>query len=305
MVAVQHIWQGTKVAALPETGPASPTSSSLLRGARGAVADGPDSRAGPPGRAATNSPCCVLQGVEVMPDHRAGGHPHNTSHILGYAGVAGRSIPGEVADLNTHCADVLPGDRRSAGLFTAGGPMPPRAPPVSGCSTNWHMYLYTYLAIALSFAHQFSTGTDFPHTLHRRAWVLWSIYAWPWQAPCCVTGSSGRCCGWTGATQPPRDGRSPGIPRHRLRLPHRACLGPARRTARPVLPLAICYPRPVVGRHSVLTVSPGIRGRTADHRPHDRPPQQPAEDAAGRHPGVHRRPVRCVYQPASPPPQCR
>src|SRR6202021_3606746 len=84
------------------------------------------------------------------------------------------------------------------------------------------------------------------------------------------------------APPPPRDGRSPGLTRHRLRLPHRACPGPTRRTARPVLPLAIRHPRPVVDRLSVLTVSSRITGRTADHRPHGRPPQQPAENTAGR-----------------------
>ncbi len=37
---------------------------------------------------------------------------------------------------------------------------------------TWHMvHLYTYLAIALSFAHQFSTGTDFRYTGAR---VIWS-----------------------------------------------------------------------------------------------------------------------------------
>jgi len=32
------------------------------------------------------------------------------------------------------------------------------------------VHLYTYLAIALSFAHQFSTGTDFRYTSARVVW---------------------------------------------------------------------------------------------------------------------------------------
>ena len=39
--------------------------------------------------------------------------------------------------------------------------------------TWYFVHLYTYMALALSFAHQFSTGVDFAtHPLNRAIWIV-------------------------------------------------------------------------------------------------------------------------------------
>ncbi len=96
---------------------------------------------------------------------------HTMLAILGYANLANRSITGEIADLNTQYADVLLATV-ALGLFLLVAVTSARAARKRLQYETWHMvHLYTYLAIALSFAHQFSTGTDFRYTGAR---VLWS-----------------------------------------------------------------------------------------------------------------------------------
>lgn len=96
---------------------------------------------------------------------------HTVLAILGYANLANRSIPGEIADLNTQNADVLLATV-ALGLFLLVAVTSVRAARKRLQYETWHMvHLYTYLAIALSFAHQFSTGADFRSTGAR---VIWS-----------------------------------------------------------------------------------------------------------------------------------
>jgi predicted ferric reductase len=96
---------------------------------------------------------------------------HTVLAILGYASLANRSIPGEIADLNTHYPDVLLATV-ALGLFLLVAVTSARAARKRLQYETWYLvHLYTYLAIALSFAHQFSTGTDFRYTDAR---VIWS-----------------------------------------------------------------------------------------------------------------------------------
>jgi len=95
---------------------------------------------------------------------------HTVLAILGYASVAHRSVPGEIADLNTQDADVLAATV-ALGLFLLVAVTSARAARKRLQYETWHMvHLYTYLAIALSFAHQFSTGVDFRSAGARALW---------------------------------------------------------------------------------------------------------------------------------------
>ena len=95
---------------------------------------------------------------------------HTMLTILGYADSANRSIPGEIADLNTQVADVLQATV-ALGLFLLVAVTSARAARKRLQYETWHMvHLYTYLAIALSFAHQFSTGADFRNIGARVVW---------------------------------------------------------------------------------------------------------------------------------------
>ena len=226
---------------------------------------------------------------------------HTVLAILGYANVANRSIPGEIADLNTQYADVLLATV-ALGLFLLVGVTSARAARKRLQYETWHMvHLYTYLAIALSFAHQFSTGTDFRYTGARVIWsamylaVAIALLRYRVFEPLRVN--------W----------------RHRLR----------------VLDVYLESPDTVsvylTGRAlDRLDVRPGqffrwrfaARGLWWTATPYSLSAPASADGLritarmVGRHsnqlktllvgtPGVRRRPVRCAHQPASPPPQCR
>ena len=98
-----------------------------------------------------------------------------TAHVLlstyGYARAARRNFFGETADLNTQYADILMATV-ATGLFLLVGVTSARAARRRLQYETWHLiHFYTYLAIGLSFAHEFSTGTDFRYIGAR---VLWS-----------------------------------------------------------------------------------------------------------------------------------
>jgi predicted ferric reductase len=96
---------------------------------------------------------------------------HTVLAILGYASLINRSVTGEIADLNTQYPDVLLATV-ALGLFLLVAVTSARAARKRLQYETWYLvHLYTYLAIALSFAHQFSTGTDFRYTDAR---VIWS-----------------------------------------------------------------------------------------------------------------------------------
>ncbi|SDJ31855.1 Predicted ferric reductase [Frankineae bacterium MT45] len=96
---------------------------------------------------------------------------HTALITWGYALTAHRSIFGETADLNTQYADVLMATV-ALGLLLLVGITSARAARRRLAYETWHyVHLYTYLAVALSFSHQFSTGADFTDL---RARILWS-----------------------------------------------------------------------------------------------------------------------------------
>ena len=96
---------------------------------------------------------------------------HTLLITWGYAITARRSFFGETADLNTQYADVLMATV-SVALLVGIGITSARAARRRMAYETWHfIHLYTYLALALAFSHQFSTGVDF---IDFRAKVLWS-----------------------------------------------------------------------------------------------------------------------------------
>ena len=97
---------------------------------------------------------------------------HTLLITWGYALTADRNVFGETADLNTQYADVLM-STVALGLLVAVGIASARAARRRLAYETWHfIHLYTYLAIALAFSHQFSVGADF---VDLRVRVLWSV----------------------------------------------------------------------------------------------------------------------------------
>jgi ferredoxin-NADP reductase/DMSO/TMAO reductase YedYZ heme-binding membrane subunit len=97
---------------------------------------------------------------------------HTTLITYGYALSAHRGLLGETADLNTQYPDVLMASV-SLGLLLLVAITSARAARRRLAYETWHfVHFYTYLAIALAFSHQFSTGADFTDL---RARVLWSV----------------------------------------------------------------------------------------------------------------------------------
>jgi predicted ferric reductase len=92
--------------------------------------------------------------------------------IWGYAVTAHTNVVAQTATLLTSYPDVL---MASVGglLFIGVGIVSARAARRRMRYETWYyLHLYTYLAIALAFSHQFSTGADFMH--NRPARVAWS-----------------------------------------------------------------------------------------------------------------------------------
>lgn len=97
---------------------------------------------------------------------------HTMFIIWGYSLTAHRSLIGETADLNTQYPDVLMATAAVA-VLVAVGIASARAARARLAYETWHfIHLYTYLAVALAFSHQFATGADFTD---RRVRVLWSV----------------------------------------------------------------------------------------------------------------------------------
>ena len=90
----------------------------------------------------------------------------------GYAVLDHRGVIGQTASLVTGYADVLMATV-ALGLLVAVGVASTRAARRRLRYETWHfIHLYTYLAIALAFSHQFATGADFVRNQPAR-W-LWS-----------------------------------------------------------------------------------------------------------------------------------
>jgi predicted ferric reductase len=97
---------------------------------------------------------------------------HTLLIIWGYALTAHQNVVRQTGSLLTSYPDVLMGTVALA-LFLLVGFTSARAARRRMRYETWHfVHLYTYLAIALAFSHQFSTGADFMTNLPAR--ILWS-----------------------------------------------------------------------------------------------------------------------------------
>jgi predicted ferric reductase len=97
---------------------------------------------------------------------------HTLLIIWGYAVSAHTGVVAQTGTLLTSYPDVLMATV-ATGLLVAVGVVSARAARRKLRYETWHfIHLYTYLAVALAFSHQFSTGADF--VTNRPARVLWS-----------------------------------------------------------------------------------------------------------------------------------
>ncbi len=181
----------------------------------------------------------------------------------GYAITAHTDVISQTGTLLTSYPDVLMAT--VAGLLLVGvGAVSARAARRRMRYETWYyLHLYTYLAVALAFSHQFATGADF--MTNRPARVAWSaLYA-----------AVAAAIVWYRCLVPVRQAL-----RHRLRVAGVYPEGPgvvSVRDQRPapvraagrvgtVLPLALRDPRAVVGGQPVLAVGRPAGGAVADHR---------------------------------------
>jgi predicted ferric reductase len=97
---------------------------------------------------------------------------HTLLIIWGYAVTAHSGLVHQTGDLLTAYPDVMMATV-ALGLLVVVGAVSARAARRRMKYETWHyLHLYTYLAIALAFAHQFATGADFVSNASAR--VLWS-----------------------------------------------------------------------------------------------------------------------------------
>jgi predicted ferric reductase len=98
---------------------------------------------------------------------------HTLLIIWGYAVSAHTNVVHQTSQLLTSYPDVLMATV-ALGLLVAVGITSARAARRRLRYETWHfIHLYTYLAIALAFSHQFATGADFVN--NRPARVFWSL----------------------------------------------------------------------------------------------------------------------------------
>jgi predicted ferric reductase len=134
---------------------------------------------------------------------------HAVLIIWGYAVTAHTGIVGETRSVVLSYPDMLAATV-GLGLLVLIGVVSARAIRRRVSYQTWYfIHLYAYLALALSFAHQFATGEDFAaHPFNRAAWI--ALYA----------GVGALLLGYR-VIKPLRDGY-----RHRLRVAHIAPEGP-------------------------------------------------------------------------------
>ena len=114
---------------------------------------------------------------------------HTLLIIWGYAVTAHTNVVHQTSTLITSYPDVLMATV-GLGLLIAVGVSSARAARRRLRYETWHfIHLYTYLAIALIFSHQFSTGADFVSNAPAR---------WLWSAMYIVRRR--RCCSGTGCS---------------------------------------------------------------------------------------------------------
>ena len=94
---------------------------------------------------------------------------HTVTIIWGYSALSHSSLVGQTSTLVLHYPDVLMATA-ALGLLLLVGVMSARAVRTKVRYETWYLiHFYTYLAIALAFSHQFSTGAEFMRT----AWARW------------------------------------------------------------------------------------------------------------------------------------
>src|SRR6185437_17015633 len=100
---------------------------------------------------------------------------HTLLIIWGYAVTAHTNVASETASLVTTYPDVLMATVAVL-LLVAVGVVSARAARRRLSYETWHfIHLYTYLAIALAFSHQFATGADFVANAQAR-WLWSALY---------------------------------------------------------------------------------------------------------------------------------
>ncbi|MGH3265482.1 MAG: ferric reductase-like transmembrane domain-containing protein, partial [Trebonia sp.] len=96
---------------------------------------------------------------------------HTLLIIWGYAVSAHEGLISQTGQLLTQYPDVMMATA-SLGLLIVVGVVSIRAAKARMRYETWyHLHFYTYLAIALSFSHEFSTGADFTSNFNAR--VFW------------------------------------------------------------------------------------------------------------------------------------
>ncbi|MDQ1735737.1 MAG: hypothetical protein QOH56_1988 [Pseudonocardiales bacterium] len=100
---------------------------------------------------------------------------HTLLIVWGYAVTEHRNVVWETGSLITGYADVLMATV-ALGVLVAVGVTSARAARRRLRYETWHfIHLYTYLAIALAFSHQFATGADFIYNAPAR-WLWATLY---------------------------------------------------------------------------------------------------------------------------------
>lgn len=100
-----------------------------------------------------------------------------TAHVLlitwGYAVTGHENVVQQTSDFLLTYPDVLMATAAYGLLMLVGVTSARKARARLSYETWYHLHLYTYLATALAFSHQFATGADFVSNLRNR--VLWSL----------------------------------------------------------------------------------------------------------------------------------
>jgi predicted ferric reductase len=121
-------------------------------------------------------------GAGLLADwHAAGGRyvlallvAHTMFIVWGYASSTKTSLGSQTTALLAHYPDVLAATV-ALGLLLAVGVITARAVRRRVRYETWfYLHLYTYLAVALAFAHDFATGADF--VTHPLARIGWSVF---------------------------------------------------------------------------------------------------------------------------------
>ena len=205
--------------------------------------------------------------------------------VWGYAVTGHKNVISETATLLTTFPDVLMATVAWLLLLMVAAISIRAARRRVAYETWYYAHLYTYLAIALAFSHQFADGGAFAESLQAR--VAWSaLYAvigalLLWYRVITPLRSAARHQFTVQSVRPEATG-------HRVGAHHRPGLRPPARRAGAVLPLAVPHQGAVVAVPPVLAVGDAAARPDADHRQGPRRPQrlpgQPARQAPGSSP---------------------